>query len=250
MRTFTVSRFPIALYLLGLPGIALVTVGVLPEFIRGRTLPVPLWVLELASGLQSMILLALAVFAGVRLSHRIGLSAPILESLSTRRILPVNMRNTFASALVAGVAGAVLLTNAPKFAPPELIALQTQVKVPVLAGLLYGGITEELLLRWGFMTFLAWLLWRLFQRGAGIPKPALMWCAIVGSAVLFGLGHLPAVSSLVGHITFPAGVYIVVANAAFGLVAGWTYWRKGLEAAIGAHSLAHLLAALAQAVSA
>jgi membrane protease YdiL (CAAX protease family) len=53
-----------------------------------------------------------------------------------------------------------------------------------------------------------------------------------------------------GHITVPAGVYIVVANAAFGLVAGWTYWRKGLEAAIGAHSLAHVLAALAQAVSA
>jgi hypothetical protein len=142
MRTFTVSRFPIALYLLGLPGIALVTVGVLPEFIRGRALPVPLWVLELASGLQSMILLALAVFAGVRLSHRVGLSAPIVESLSTRRLLPVNMRNTVASALVAGVVGAALLTNAPKLAPPELIALQTQVKVPVLAGLLYGGITE------------------------------------------------------------------------------------------------------------
>lgn len=34
--------------------------------------------------------------------------------------------------------------------------------------------------------------------------------------------------------------YVVLGNAAFGLVAGWLYWRYGLEAAVLAHAGAHV----------
>ena len=37
--------------------------------------------------------------------------------------------------------------------------------MPLVVKLLYGGITEELMVRWGVMTLLLWLGWRLLQRG-------------------------------------------------------------------------------------
>jgi len=35
--------------------------------------------------------------------------------------------------------------------------------------------------------------------------------------------------------------YIVVANGLFGLIAGYLYWKRGLEAAIIAHMLTHVV---------
>lgn len=35
--------------------------------------------------------------------------------------------------------------------------------------------------------------------------------------------------------------YVIVANSIFGLIAGYLYWQKGLEAAIIAHMSAHLV---------
>jgi hypothetical protein len=35
--------------------------------------------------------------------------------------------------------------------------------------------------------------------------------------------------------------YVIIANSAFGFIAGFLYWRKGLESAIIAHMLTHVL---------
>jgi hypothetical protein len=44
----------------------------------------------------------------------------------------------------------------------------------------------------------------------------------------------------------PLVVYVISANSLFGFVAGFLYWRRGLEAAMIAHMFAHvvLLAAI------
>jgi membrane protease YdiL (CAAX protease family) len=108
--------------------------------------------------------------------------------------------------------------------------------MPLSVRVLYGGITEEVLLRWGFMTVVAWLAWRFSRR-----TPAWMWVAIVVSAVVFAAGHLPAASFLVGPLTAPVVAYVLVANTVFGVVFGWLYWRYGLEAAMVAHVLTHVV---------
>ena len=61
------------------------------------------------------------------------------------------------------------------------------------------------------------------------------------SALLFALGHLPAAQAMAGALTAPVVAFVLVGNTAFGLVAGWLFARRGLEAAIIAHGLAHLL---------
>ena len=112
---------------------------------------------------------------------------------------------------------------------------------PLATRLLSGGITEELLLRWGVMTLLVWLAWRLLQKGKGKPRAVWFVSAIIISSVVFGLGHLPLVRALAVNFTVAIVGYIVVANALFGFIAGYLYWKRGLEAAIIAHMLAHVV---------
>ena len=60
--------------------------------------------------------------------------------------------------------------------------------LPLPTRLLYGGLTEELLLRWGLMTLIVWTAWRLFEKGKGKPQTVCLIGAIIASSVIFGLG--------------------------------------------------------------
>ena len=91
------------------------------------------------------------------------------------------------------------------------------------------------------MSLLLWLGWRVAQRGRGRPGTGLVAVAVVLSALLFALGHLPAAQAIAGVLTAPVVAFVLVGNTAFGLVAGGLYARHGLEAAVLAHLLAHLL---------
>ncbi|OYR58478.1 hypothetical protein DJ70_03035 [Halorubrum halodurans] len=126
--------------------------------------------------------------------------------------------------------------------------------------LLYGGITEEILLRWGVMAPIAFVLWRVRAAvggghdagtGTGTPSAATTWVAIVASAVLFGLGHLPALASSV-ELSAALVVRTVLLNGVVGVALGWLFWRRSLEAAMVAHAAFHvaLLAVSAVAIRA
>ena len=41
--------------------------------------------------------------------------------------------------------------------------------------------------------------------------------------------------------TFALTLYVIVANSVFGLIAGYLYWKRGLESAMLAHMLAHVV---------
>ena len=89
------------------------------------------------------------------------------------------------------------------------------------------------------MSLLVWLGWRLLQRRSGIPRPILVWVAILMTAILFGIGHLPA-AAMLGILTPAMAILIVSFNALGGIFFGWLFWRYGLESAIIAHMMAHL----------
>lgn len=62
-----------------------------------------------------------------------------------------------------------------------------------------------------------------------------MWVAIAVNAVAFGVGHLSALASTIG-LTTPLTVRTVLLNAIVGVVLGWLFWRRSLEAAMIAHA--------------
>ena len=97
------------------------------------------------------------------------------------------------------------------------------------------------------MSFFAWLGRFISKTPEGKPTNLVFWIANILAAVLFGLGHLPTMASLV-PLTPLVIVRTVVLNGLLGILFGWLYWRRGLEAAMISHFSAdivlHVLLAL------
>ncbi|MGH7678657.1 MAG: CPBP family intramembrane glutamic endopeptidase [Gemmatimonadaceae bacterium] len=235
-------RLSVLLWLAGMPGVVVITVTVLPRLLSDVSLGAPLWVISLASLAQSAVLVALAVWSGAALTPKVGLRAPAFEAAVSGRPIASALRPQLRPGLVAGALGGAVLFAIGGYASPAALAeVQQRFEVPILGRVLYGGLTEELLLRWGLMTALVWLGWRLMQRGSGTPRAVYVWLAIVVSALLFGVGHLPAAAILVGRLTGELVLYVVGVNTAFGVLFGYLFWRYGLDAAMIAHGTAHIV---------
>lgn len=213
--------------------------------------PIPLPALTALSLIQPTLLVAGAVAIGAALAPRLGLRSHIVEkTVADQPLLPA-LKAELPLAATLGTIGfgliAILDLALRPLLGPAAQALSTAGQHAtvwgVLGALLYGGITEELLLRWGLMTLLVWIGWRVAQRGEGLPRPALVWSAIVLAAVLFGLGHLPATSALT-PLTQVVAMRAILLNGILGVVFGWLYWRRSLEAAMLAHAMFHVCAAL------
>lgn len=239
------ARFGLVLWAAGMAGSVAITAMVVPQLLGQQAmLPAPLWVLTLASFAQSALLLALAVWAGVRLAPSVGLRAPAFEAVVTGRPIGPALRPQLRPGLIAGVLGGILLFAVFRYAPAAVAQLQDEYAIPIVARVLYGGITEELLLRWGLMTTLVWSAWRLLQQRHGPVRTGFVWLAIAVSALMFAAGHLPAASILLGGLDMAVVAFVIGVNTAFGLLFGYLFWRHGLESAMIAHALAHVVSFL------
>lgn len=253
MRSKTIVETPsvrlsLVLGLAGLAGV-LSTLRMDLPIPEGTTLPMPLWAAKLLSLIQPTVLLLLAVWAGVRLAPRVNLRAPAFEALSRGDAVWPALQPQLVPGLLGGLVSGLGLVLVGTFTPAALADVQDLFDPPLTMRLLYGGITEELLLRWGLLTFVLWGSWRLLGTSDSPPGAALAWGAIVISALLFGVGHLPVVFTLVETVPVDLVVYIVGANGAFGLLFGYLFWQYGLEAAMLAHALTHLVAELVSLTS-
>lgn len=237
-------RLGVALWLAAMAGVVVLSLTVLPQILAMAPLRAPLWVAVAASVLQSGVLLALAVWVGVALSQRLGLGAPVFEAALSGTGAWVALKPQLIPAAIVGLFTGGMLVLLGRITPAELLALGQTIKIPVAAKLLYGGVTEEVLMRWGLMTFLVWLPWRFIQKRLGPPRPTYVIGAIFMAALLFGAGHLPAAAAMGVSLTAPVVTWIIVGNTVPGVLCGFLYWRKGLEAAILAHALAHAVAVL------
>jgi hypothetical protein len=203
--------------------------------------------IKLLSLIQPAMLLALAVFSGVALAHRVGLSSPAAEAAASGSGVWPALKPQIVPGIIGGLSGGGSIVAITLLAKPFLSAETVERiaafgrLVPLPTRLLYGGITEELLLRWGLMTLLVWVAWRFLQRREGEPKAACVVGAIVISSLVFGVGHLPVAYMILPEATIVMTLYVIVANSIFGLIAGYLYWKRGLESAMLAHMLAHVV---------
>ncbi|MBK0403173.1 CPBP family intramembrane metalloprotease [Adhaeribacter sp. BT258] len=240
-------RLGLSLFFLGMLGVlSLLTMEVTyPEEVKAildkRFSPVQLKLLTL---LNPAIYLLIAVVVGVNLHKKVDLQVPVLEGLFTRREI-----KSIGSILQYGLAGGVLAGIAitivglvyEPWLPREFIAAGEKMEPGLAMRFLYGGITEEILMRFGLMTLMVWLLWKLTKK----LTPSVYWTGITIAALLFGLGHFPVVYQVVASPDAILLSYILIGNTAGGLVFGWLYWKKGLESAMVAHIFAHVVMVLA-----
>jgi len=230
------------LFFLGMLGmLSMLTVDIpLPEEIvsvlEDRFTPSQMKLLIL---INPTIILIVAVVVGTLLYQKVNLSVPIIEKLVGITHEPPRLREIFFYGILGGVISGLLLSILGLYrfiSPKEFELLNSSLNLTLAARFLYGGITEEIFMRFGLMTLLIWIGAKLFKG----TKPTVYWIGIIISTFIFAIGHFPIVFQVVESPSMVLMGYVLIGNSIGGLVFGWLYWKKGLESAFLAHIFAHV----------
>lgn len=241
----TQLKINLTLFFLGLLGIIAVAVFPIPiEFPKELLERYSKTTLSLIILIQPVVLLIVAVLIGKRLAPKVGLSTPTIEGIIKGHFNQTLFKSQLITGstlgLIAGLSLAIVTILCTPYLPQELLTISDATNISPIVRFLYGGITEEILVRWGFMSLFVWAAWKISSKKTTIPSPTIYWVGILLAAFIFGLGHLPATYNIVDDVTLFLICYIIISNMIFGIVAGWLFWKKGLEAAIIAHMFAHV----------
>lgn len=230
---------------LGLVGVVslLASNVVPPELADEAGLPVD--ALRLIVLIQPSVLVVGAAILGDRLTRTTWLQAPLISRTRT-----VPAASILASALLgAVVVGIVLFAYTWITTEVSPTTLVSGSSLSLITGVLYGGLTEEVLMRWGLMSAVVWALVKVRRIPAGHRPPrAIITSSIALTAAAFALLHLPALLALTDPsitVVFSA----MAANLFAGCVFGYLFAARGLEAAMGAHAGAHLVGAALTALA-
>jgi hypothetical protein len=187
--------------------------------------------------IQPIVLTLVASAVGLALAHRVGLRASIVDRLRREEPSRVPLMLSLLVGAAAGsliIGGDLLFAWAQPQAFASLRAAEIDPLVGLVQGLLYGGISEEILVRWGLLSLIAWLLLKL-----RLPGNAAMSMAVVAAALLFAAGHLPALA-IAAELNAPLVIRTLLLNAVGGIAFGALFVRHNLEAAMLAHMAAHV----------
>jgi hypothetical protein len=236
----------------GLVGVA----AIVPEQIRiadhllpafshaaGSALP-PRELLIASAVLQPALLVLLFAALGAALAHRYGLVSLLAHGWNGRGW--GRFRAGLLPALLAGplLAGLILVADHWLFRSlePDFFAnARAMAGAPAAAlavGALYGGLSEEVMTRWGLLPVFCWLACRFAGRKDECSLIA-VWYAIGLSALAFAAAHLPAVS-VAAPLSDALLARTLVLNTAAGMVFGWLFWRYTLETAMLSHAAVHV----------
>jgi hypothetical protein len=174
---------------------------------------------------------------GLWLGARIGLGTPLLTALlsrhpDARRQLTRDTLLAVSLGLFVGFLLWVLRIVSAQYLPPDLPELGHRGAIGGLLVSISAAISEEVWLRLGVMTILAWLILRAL--GQSVLKRRVAWTVIVLAALAFGAIHLPQLAAA-GAATTTGIAATMLGNTLVGIVCGWLFWQRGLIAAILAH---------------
>lgn len=235
-------KLGLVLFLIGLLGvISILTVDIplenFPKEVLDKISPQSLKYLVLVN---PIILLVITVFVGTLLYDKVGFSIPTISSIlkiekpQIKLIEQVKFGVFFG--LLAGILTTIIGIVFKALHPQEFIELGSKIKTTTIARILYGGLTEEILMRFGIMTLVVWLIFKITKK----LNYSTYWTGILVASILFAVGHLPVVFNAIENPTTSLFAFVLIGNSIAGLFFGWLYWKKGLETAFIAHIFAHV----------
>ena len=116
----------------------------------------------------------------------------------------------------------------------------------ILGSVLYGGVIEEVMLRFFVMSLIAWIIWKVFcrkRKKEEIPESVFV-IANVTAALLFAASHLPATYTIFGEVTPLLLFRCFLLNGGFAMIFGWLYRKYGIAYAMMSHALFHAVSKL------
>ncbi len=194
-------------------------------------------VLVLISTIQPVILALLCSFFGYILSEKVGL----MRSFSFER------KNIIVVLGISALCGIMLSLDAWTFAKwiPELNGYYDTAgsfnTVTWITSVIYGGIIEEVMLRLFVMSLISFIIWKCFFRKEKKASDKVFITANVISALIFAAGHLPSTAILFGNLTPLLLIRCFLLNGAIGTVLGRFYRKYGIQYAMLAHVMVHIV---------
>lgn len=240
---------PLALLLLGIGCLCLL--AAIPQMVKGiektlekaeMTIP-PRRILITGIAIQNTFMLIVAIAVGTLLAPKTGLDAPVLRAVLTGGPLWSSLKPQLLPGLIAGLVGALVFLPAYYLYFLRHLDFQTwwaldnrRLNLQLSGRLLYNGVIEEIIARWGLMSLFVWL-GSLLPGGASSP---IIWLAILMSGVGLALLYL---SDYYAAGCLKSGMFFAVIGFKYlwqAVVFGGLFWRYGLEAAIIAHMIFQL----------
>lgn len=192
--------------------------------------------------LQPLVLTALGTVLGLAFAHRLALRSVIVHRARGSADVRLAKTDLVQAAIGGMIAGSIIVLGDAVFAHLEP-AVFDRLRVPsgerlpaLLSGVLYGGLSEEIIARWGLMSVIACVALK-----AGLSRSTALWIGTMTAALLFAAGHLPALMQALGGPQPVAIARTLLLNATAGAIFGALYWRHNLETAMLAHVLAHVV---------
>lgn len=196
------------------------------------------WQISLLLMINPTILLIIATTVWVVLYDKIKLKLPIFEKILGKNEIKISWKNSIFIGILAGIfAGLFIRFFGILMASHLPDALFTNNEMPIISRIFYWWIFEEILIRFGLMTLLAWIFYKIFKK----KNIWIFGSAIIISSIIFGVGHLPVMKLLVWDLTTIIIFYTIFGNFIPGLIFGFLYYKNGLESAMITHIVTHII---------
>ncbi len=185
--------------------------------------------LMLLSVIQGAVIFAILTLLGLLATQAIGLSI----TSSWGSLFIAILAGILASSLMIAIEVVIFRSHLP----PALQDTKHDIALwKRFLACFYGGMSEEIMTRLFLVSGMTWLLTQVTQ------STAQTWVgvAIFLSALLFGLGHLPATSAMT-KLTPLIIIRAIVLNGIAGIVFGWVFLTYGFIAAMIAHFSADIV---------
>ncbi len=209
-----------------------------------ESLPMSISLVSILVGLQLFIAAFILSFIGIKLARKTGFSFNILEAIFTKGKVVINKKATYL-AMIGGIFLGFIIVGSDRFYFQNQIPILAENTpefslMGLMAGVFYGGVFEEILMRLFLMSLVVWLSMKIFRRTKEQLSSKIYWVAIILTSLAFGVGHLPATEMMYGELTIILLIRGLLLNGIGGLIFGYLYWKKGLEYAIVSHMFAHI----------
>lgn len=225
---------------LAVPGVAVATPSLVGSLMRRagtlapeKPLP-PRSVLVAASMAQTLLLVAGAAALGGVFAPRVGLGELVAPALGT----PAGLGR----ALLLAALGSAAMLGAyyglfRRWLDPQTLQVSEGLRrdLGLWARVLYGGVVEEVLMRWGLMPLLIWA----FAQVTG--DSAAFWAGNLLTGLLFSALHWPAYLGAGCRPTHAFFTTSLVLNTGLALLYGALMREFGLAGAILGHVVTHLM---------
>lgn len=108
--------------------------------------------------------------------------------------------------------------------------------IELLGGVSYGGVLEEIIIRFGLMTLISYSLIKITKR----ESKSVYIISILISSLIFSLGHLPAMLLVSNSDITISIIKVMTLNMIASTIYGFLYYKYYLECAMVAHIMTHV----------